>query len=200
MATNKVTERSCRHTIAVPSGTTSGDPLVIGGGLSCVALTNRDSSGNATVEFPYEVPLFDVSVDGRDVNGDRALAAYEPVFYTAGGTPTLDGKTTGKLFGFLMEGVTSGATETVKVLPVIGLKYNLNTSVIAGGAAGDHTVTGIALGDEIVAVLEFATAASIATLTDRTAEFTITAADTINNTGGTATTSDSLLVIWVDRT
>lgn len=62
---------------------------------------------------------------------------------------------------------------------------------IAGGAAGALTVTGIALGDRIIAVVDTeAPSANFAS------EFTVTAANTIDNTGGTATTGMDLLVIW----
>lgn len=76
----------------------------------------------------------------------------------------------------------------------------LKVTLVAGGSAGNHTVTGIEVGDEIVFVGHFSTAAAIATLGDLTAEFSVTAADTINNTSGTDTSSDQLQVIWIDRT
>lgn len=72
----------------------------------------------------------------------------------------------------------------------------LKVTLVAGGSAGNITVTGIAVGDEIVSVIHN-TAGTLADLTD---EFSITAANTINNAGGTATTSDQLLVIWADLT
>lgn len=199
MATNKVSEVSSRHTVPVVSGITSGDPVVFGS-LVGVALTDRDSSGNATVEFPYAFCLFDLSVKAVNDAGNVAVAAGDQLFYIAADTPDISKKSSGQPFGVAFEGITSGGTDTIKVALVPGAKYDLKTSVITGGAAGDHTVTGIAVGDELVSVLEFATAAAIATLTDRTSEFSITAADTVNNAGGTSTASDSLLVIWVDRT
>lgn len=72
---------------------------------------------------------------------------------------------------------------------------------IAGGAAGALTVAGIKKGDQLVGVIE--SAAGV--LTDRTAEFAVNTepgqiirVDTvIDNTGGTATTGDSLLVTWL---
>lgn len=75
-------------------------------------------------------------------------------------------------------------------------------AVIAGGAAGNHTVTGIAVGDELIGVTRLnrdATAANI-DIEDVTSEFTVSAANTINNTGGTDTTGDSLQVLYIDRT
>lgn len=74
----------------------------------------------------------------------------------------------------------------------------IKTAVIAGGAAGDLTVTGIATTDRLVSVVLLnrdATAANI-TATSLSSEFTITAANTINNTSGTNTTGDALIVTY----
>lgn len=71
-------------------------------------------------------------------------------------------------------------------------------TLVAGGSAGNHTVTGITTADRLAFVGHFETAASIATLANLTAEFTITATNTINNTSGTDTTNDQLMVIWED--
>lgn len=74
----------------------------------------------------------------------------------------------------------------------------LKVTLVDGGAAGAFTVTGIATADRLAFVGLFETKASIATLSDLTAEFTITGANTIDNTGGTATTNDQLMVVWED--
>ena len=76
----------------------------------------------------------------------------------------------------------------------------LKVTLVTGGSAGNHTVTGITTSDEISWVGHLSTAAAIATLADLTSEFSITATNTINNTGGTDTTSDQLMVIWLDLT
>ena len=83
----------------------------------------------------------------------------------------------------------------------------IKTTVISGGAAGNHTVTGIAVGDSLVAVLkldftlsEGAPNTRTWAATDLTGEFSITAANTINNAGGTSTTGAILVVIYEDRT
>ena len=80
---------------------------------------------------------------------------------------------------------------------ITALSNALKFSLINGGAAGNHTVSGIVSGDAIVAVLHHTAAAAMA---DLTGEFSISADDTINNTGGTDTTGDQLLVIWNDAT
>ncbi len=70
-------------------------------------------------------------------------------------------------------------------------------AAIVGGVAGDHTVTGIVVGDRIVAVFRFTTVTSnFQTIVDITSEFTVTAADTINNVGGTDTTADYLMIFY----
>jgi len=76
----------------------------------------------------------------------------------------------------------------------------VKATLIAGGAAGNHTVSGISTGDHLVAVLQVDATDASETYDDLTSEFTISAANTINNTGGTNTTGSGLLVIWEDRT
>lgn len=67
----------------------------------------------------------------------------------------------------------------------------LRTRTVAGTTAGNVTVTGIKTTDTLVAVQNVAAAGA-----NLASEFTITAANTINNTGGTNTTGMTLLVIW----
>jgi len=76
----------------------------------------------------------------------------------------------------------------------------VKATIIAGGAAGDHTVTGIEVGDALRAVLFIDATDASEAYTDLTAEFSITADDTINNAGGTATTGGGLVVVWEDLT
>ena len=74
----------------------------------------------------------------------------------------------------------------------------LRNVAIAGGAAGDHTVTGIKPQDKLISVIDLDPAdggAGISGLVDLTSEFTITAVDTINNVGGTA--SNFLTVLYI---
>lgn len=70
-------------------------------------------------------------------------------------------------------------------------------AVVTGGPAGVFTVTGIATVDRLIAVHELVAAGAHQ---DLTGEFTISAADEIDNTGGTDTTGNQLLVIYGDRT
>lgn len=63
-------------------------------------------------------------------------------------------------------------------------------ALIAGAVAGDLVVTGITTNDELIGVID------ITTPGDMTSEFSITAANTINNTGGTSTAATNLIVTW----
>ncbi len=73
-----------------------------------------------------------------------------------------------------------------------GVGGPVKQALIAGGAAGNHTVTGIATTDTLVSVIHNTAGA----LVDLTSEFTIDSADTIDNVGGTVTTGDDLLVTY----
>lgn len=76
-------------------------------------------------------------------------------------------------------------------------------ALVSGGAAGEIAVADIKKGDQLVAVIE--SADSTAVLTDRTDEFVentdsgrlVRRDGYIDNTGGTATTNDDLLVTWI---
>tara|TARA_R110001592_G_scaffold9945_5_gene52069 strand:- start:713 stop:1243 length:531 start_codon:yes stop_codon:yes gene_type:complete len=73
----------------------------------------------------------------------------------------------------------------------------IKVSLIDGGAAGNHTVAGIKITDELISVLEQNGTSGL--LADLTTEFSIKKADTIDNTGGTATSSDKLLVLYLSK-
>jgi hypothetical protein len=68
-------------------------------------------------------------------------------------------------------------------------KERVKAAVIAGGAAGDLTVTGITTNDKLVVVWSIGNG-------DLTSEFSISAADTINNAAGTSTAGTEVLVVW----
>lgn len=78
-------------------------------------------------------------------------------------------------------------------------------SMILGGAAGNHTLTGAATNDWILQVwhlpiLNEAAPPTYSAPVDLSAEFNRrpTAANTINNTGGTNTTGGILFIFWKD--
>lgn len=80
----------------------------------------------------------------------------------------------------------------------------IRQAYIAGGSAGAHACTGILAGDKLISVLHYTPATSLADLTSefigstsKTGNGAIIAVDGyIDNTGGTDTTSDGLIVTW----
>ncbi len=88
-------------------------------------------------------------------------------------------------------------TATPSAVPTDKSKGKTITSkrvLIAGGAAGNLTVTGIKTTHKLIAVLKIVDAGQA--FSDLTSEFTITAADTINNTSGTSTASSHVVVVY----
>lgn len=85
-----------------------------------------------------------------------------------------------------------GGLDEVDATGLIGTISGFSSTRIDGGAAGTHTVTGIVTTDYLVAVIH------VNTGNVYTSEFTISGANEIDNTGGTDTTGDFLIVIWAD--
>ena len=102
-------------------------------------------------------------------------------------------------------GSAAGDSESTFLQPIvagsgIGGGGFLKKALIAGGAAGDHTVSAINAADELVEVLQFVGAGvAVTNIVDLTSEFTASAGK-INNSAGTATTGDKLLVLWIKKT
>jgi hypothetical protein len=90
------------------------------------------------------------------------------------------------------------ATSPINTLA--GKPRDLKTMWVAGGAAGVLACPAgtIKATDEIISVARFTTA-TFAPGTDLSAEFSVNAADSIKNTGGTATTGQLLLVTYATR-
>lgn len=68
---------------------------------------------------------------------------------------------------------------------------DIKTRTVAGAVAGNLAVPGIKKGDRIISVQPVSVAGA-----NLAAEFTATADDTINNTGGTSTATQVVLVMW----
>lgn len=173
--------------------------IALNGGIAGVPIT-----------FVGEGAILDLgdALDALTYDDDVYLSDTDGTLADATGTVT-------KLVGRVVPGwgyTTADKLLQVRMTEAIDVSFDLAKSnlpagflkqkVVTGGAAGNFTVTGIATADELVSVVRLnrdGTAANI-DIADITSEFTISAADTINNTGGTNTTGDSLLVTYIDRT
>lgn len=94
------------------------------------------------------------------------------------------------------DGLENGNTGIDDLKGVLKQLRGLKTAVVSGAAAGNVTVTGIKAEDHLVSVLhENSSGVTVENLVD---EFSITADDTINNTGGTSSASGKLIVQYYD--
>ncbi len=179
-----------------PAAPDSEDPVRLGI-LTGIATTDEDTDGNTSVDFGPFIAEFSVTATTYNI-----VAGVTPLYYHDGTPGTLSNVKSPYFFGIALEAITAGSTATIDVFhpPAGGSpEGNVKVTLLAGGAAGDITLTGIASGDELVFVGVFTTAAAIATFADLTSEFTV-GTDKISNSGGTATTSNQLMVVWIDRT
>ena len=92
---------------------------------------------------------------------------------------------------------TGDGTNYPGLKDIIQQLRGLKMTVVAGAVAGNVTVTGIATEDHLISVVHLDMGGNAET--DLTSEFSITAANTINNTGGTATDSDTLIILYFDQ-
>lgn len=134
------------------------------------------SAGGAGYGSPF--------VDGpRDV--EQILVDVSDLSYNSGNGEV-------DTYGYLKPGVPLNAAGD----PITTIEGGVTVTHVAGGSAGDFTLTGITTEDELLSVEAEDTTSGVTT--NLTAQFTITAANTINNTGGTASTGKVLIVRWRD--
>jgi len=100
-----------------PGTPASGDPVRVGQ-LPGVALTDEGDGGHAATDvgIDFGPAVYDLSVKGIDDNGNVAVAIGDPLYYVDADTPKLSKKQSGYFFGFALEAVTSGSTDTIRVL------------------------------------------------------------------------------------
>jgi hypothetical protein len=110
MATNRVYARNSPLSVTVSSPTVSGDPVVVGAMGGGVALTDYDAvTGKATVDFEG---VYDLSVEAVDDAGNSAVEEGDALYYTAG---VLSKDSSGVFFGYALEAIDSGETDTIHV-------------------------------------------------------------------------------------
>lgn len=111
MAKNLVYKDARRLTLPVPADTVSGEPVVIGT-LPGVALTDRDSAGNAAVDTGGAYTL---SVEAVNDSGNSAVAVGDDLYYGALDDPKISKKVAGTYYGKALGTVTSGETASIAV-------------------------------------------------------------------------------------
>lgn len=110
MAQNMIQAQGDIVDVAIASKS-SGDPGVKGQ-IPGVCLNDTDGDGKVRLQTNG---VFDLSVKGVDGSGNAAVAIGDIIYYTDGDTPKLNKKTTGVRFGYALEAVSSGGTDTIRV-------------------------------------------------------------------------------------
>lgn len=110
MAKNRKLAKAQELPLPVPAGTESGMPLAVGQ-IPCVALTNRDANGNATVQRDGSYLL---KVKGENGSGASAVAVGDIIYWAA--ENKLSKIATGVRYGYAAGAVGSGAEATIEVL------------------------------------------------------------------------------------
>lgn len=104
---------TCSH----PTTPASGDPVRFGE-MTGVAVNDEETDGKTVVDFEAG-KVWDLSVKGVDGSGNSAVAVGDKIYYVDADTPVLSKKATGRFFGFAMEAITSGSTDTINVLKAL---------------------------------------------------------------------------------
>jgi predicted RecA/RadA family phage recombinase len=143
VATNEVFLNGQKLNLPVPSGVISGAPTAVGN-MTVVAQTDRDSAGNASVDFEG---VYTFSVKAVNDAGNVAVAVGDPIYYIATDTPVLSKKSSGRFFGHALQTITSGSTATIQVRKADTIAPGAADQV-AGGAgifiSAEQTGTGSA--------------------------------------------------------
>lgn len=113
MSKNKELDIGSNIQVPVPEGTESGDPVLLGDqGLCGVAETGRNSDGNATVVMPPSA-VYRIPVEGKGKEANQVIDQFDKVFID--GEVVNADATNGTFFGWVLDKVASGKTETVRV-------------------------------------------------------------------------------------
>lgn len=150
MATNLRIKDATRISVVCSHPTTpaANDPVLFGSFCTGVALTDERTNGTTTVDFGMSV--WDLSVKGVDGSGNSAVAVGDAIFYNSADTPVLNKKTAGVFFGFALEVVGSGETDTINVFhcPSPG-SGSLGSGTVGTTQLGSGSVTSEKLGGNL---------------------------------------------------
>lgn len=100
-----------------PTTPASGDPVRFGQ-LTGVAMLDEGGGGNPSgyTSVDFGPTVYDLSVKAVDGSGNSAVAAGDAIFYVDGDTPKLSKKSSGYFFGFALEAIDAGETDTIQVV------------------------------------------------------------------------------------
>lgn len=111
MATNMIIKNSEQLKIYTNSDVESGETVLVGG-ITGVALADEDSDGYTVIR---REGVFDLSVVAHDGTSGSKVS-FGDALYLDASNGTLDKDSNETLFGYALEEITSGETDTIKVL------------------------------------------------------------------------------------
>lgn len=111
MATNMIIKNSEQLPIYTNSDVNSGETVLVGG-ITGVALADEDSDGYTVIR---REGVFDLSVKAHDGSSNSKVSIGDALYLDAS-NGTLDKDSNETLFGYALEEITSGETDTIKVL------------------------------------------------------------------------------------
>ena len=117
MATNIIFNKGDQLSLPAthPATPESGMPVRVGD-VCGVALTDEGAGGNDAANTSIQFTgVVDVSVKGVNGSGNSAVAVGDTIYYVDADTPVLSKKATGVKFGYALEAVSSGGTDTIRV-------------------------------------------------------------------------------------
>jgi len=159
MATNIIQEPGWSVSVACshPAAPDAGDPVRYGV-LTGVALTDEGDGGNAATDTTvYFGPcVVEMSVKAINDSGNSAIVVGDTIYYDDDDTPPLSKKATGNaFFGFAMEAVGSGETDTIKILKPAspGLDVTVSDQQIKSVAVSVPAVSSAATASGLVSPL-----------------------------------------------
>lgn len=152
-------------------------------------------SGSGAVDFSAMTGGYSSPLGTNTFNGN-ILGAGLTTTTTGGGAVVLKGNTT----VYTDKALAVTTQDKLTVAGVVVRPGIMKRTLAAGTAAATNvTVSGMAAGDELISVVSYTTAASIASMADRTSEYAV-AAGHLYKAAGTNSTGNQLDIMWMDKT
>lgn len=98
--------------LLIAGGCSSGDPVMVGS-IGGVATSDVAEGAKGQIKTSG---VFDLAAKAIDGAGNSAVSVGDKLYFVDEDTPKLSKKTTGGLFGFALEAIDAGATDTINVL------------------------------------------------------------------------------------
>jgi len=131
MATNIVYDPATHMELILtdPASPISGDACRFGA-VTGLALIDEKTDGKTTVHIGTFVA--DLSVKAINDSGNSAVALGDHLFYVDADTPKISKKSSGYFYGFALETINAGSTDTIRVLHV----PSPGSGALAAGSVG----------------------------------------------------------------